>query len=190
MLPIALEEKLGEILYLQSLIRQAYVFRKGIQHLIRGQLTMDLVPREYMSSAVSEVNKYLQLSYSRFHVAFTSPSFYYENSRPLFKYNETSNKLTVFVRIPVVADEHLFRIYEVLTFPVPLLGTGKDAKGCSTNCEFTHECSHVHVQAVLCASNKQQLVRMLRPVHNALQGLTLYEENNRQYLHSSPTKAG
>ena len=37
MLPIALEEKLGEILYLQSLIRQAYVFRKGIQHLIRGQ---------------------------------------------------------------------------------------------------------------------------------------------------------
>ena len=89
MLPIALEEKLGEILYLQSLIRQAYVFRKGIQHLIRGQLTMDLVPREYVSSAVNEVNRYLQMSYSRFHVAFTSPSFYYENSHPLFKYNET-----------------------------------------------------------------------------------------------------
>ena len=43
MLSIALEDKLGEILYLQSLIRQAYVFRKGIQHLTRGQLTMDLV---------------------------------------------------------------------------------------------------------------------------------------------------
>ena len=128
MLPIALEEKLGEILYLQSLIRQAYVFRKGIQHLIRGQLTMDLVPREYMSSAVSEVNRYLQLSYSRFHIAFTSPSFYYENSRPLFKYNETSNKLTVFVRIPVVADEHLFRIYEVLTFPVPISVQGRTQK--------------------------------------------------------------
>ena len=128
MLPIALEEKLGEILYLQSLIRQAYVFRKGIQHLIRGQLTMDLVPREYVSSAVNEVNRYLQLSYSRFHVAFTSPSFYYENSHPLFKYNETSNKLTVFVRIPVVADEHLFRIYEVLTFPVPISVQGRTQK--------------------------------------------------------------
>ena len=128
MLPIALEEKLGEILYLQSLIRQAYVFRKGIQHLIRGQLTMDLVPREYVSSAVNEVNRYLQMSYSRFHVAFTSPSFYYENSHPLFKYNETSNKLTVFVRIPVVADEHLFRIYEVLTFPVPISVQGRTQK--------------------------------------------------------------
>ena len=89
---------------------------------------MDLVPREYVSSAVNEVNRYLQLSYSRFHVAFTSPSFYYENSHPLFKYNETSNKLTVFVRIPVVADEHLFRIYEVLTFPVPISVQGRTQK--------------------------------------------------------------
>ena len=60
----ALEDKLGEILYLQSLIRQAYVFRKGIQHLTRGQLTMDLVPREYVSNAVGVVNRYLQRTYS------------------------------------------------------------------------------------------------------------------------------
>ena len=128
MLPIALEDKLGEILYLQSLIRQAFVFRKGIQHLTRGQLAMDLVPREYMQSAVSEVNRYLQQSYSRFHVAFTNPSFYYENSQPLFTYNQTGSQLTVFVRIPVVADEHLFRIYEVLTFPVPLAVQGRTQK--------------------------------------------------------------
>ena len=71
LLSIALEDKLGEILYVQSLIRQAFMFRKGIQHLTRGQLTMDLVPREYVSNAVGKVNRYLQHTYSRFHVAFT-----------------------------------------------------------------------------------------------------------------------
>ena len=108
MLPIALEDKLGEILYLPSLIRQDFVFRKGIQHLTRGQLTMDLVPREYVSNAVGKVNRYLQRTYSRFHVAFTNPSFYYENSQPLFTYDKLKKELTVYVRIPVVADEHLF----------------------------------------------------------------------------------
>ena len=128
MLPIALEDKLGEILYLQSLIRQAYVFRKGIQHLTRGQLTMDLVPREYVSNAVGEVNRYLQRTYSRFHVAFTNPSFYYENSQPLFTYDKLKKELTLYVRIPVMADKHLFRIYEVLTFPVPIGVQGRTQK--------------------------------------------------------------
>ena len=128
MLPIALEDKLGEILYLQSLIRQAFVFRKGIQHLTRGQLTMDLVPREYVSNDVGEMNRYLQQTYSRFHVAFTNPSFYYENSQPLFTYDKLKKELTVYVRIPVVADERLFRIYEVLTFPVPIAVQGRTQK--------------------------------------------------------------
>ena len=34
----------------------------------------------------------------------------------------------MYVRIPVVADEHLFRIYEVLTFPVPIAVQGRAQK--------------------------------------------------------------
>ena len=128
MIPVVLEDKLGEILYLQSLIKQAFVFRKGIQHLTRGQLTMDLILREYLRNAVSEVNKYLQQTYSRFHVAFVNPSFYYENSQPLFNYDNLKRELTVYVRVPVVADEHLFRIYGVLTFPVHIMVQGREKK--------------------------------------------------------------
>ena len=29
-------------------------------------------------------------------------------------------ELTVYVRIPVVSGEHLFRVYKVLSFPVPV----------------------------------------------------------------------
>ena len=89
---------------------------------------MDLVPREYVSNAVGEVNRNLQRTYSRFHVAFTNPSFYYENSQPLSTYDKLKKELTVYVRIPVVADEHLFRIYEVLTFPVPIAVQGRTQK--------------------------------------------------------------
>ena len=40
-----------------------------------------------------------------------------------------NEQLTVYVRMPVVSEEHLFRVYEVLSFPVPINmgGIKKDA---------------------------------------------------------------
>ena len=57
-------------------------------------------------------------NYPRFEVAFHSPAFYYDNSKPMFTYKRA--ELIVYVRIPVVSGEHLFTVYEVLSFPVPL----------------------------------------------------------------------
>ena len=79
---------------------------------------MDLVPPEALTRAIREVNGYLKANYPRFEVAFHSPAFYYDNSKPMFTFR--NDELIVYVRIPVVSGEHLFRVYEALSFPVPI----------------------------------------------------------------------
>ena len=88
---------------------------------------MDLVPPGAIKQALEEVGAYLKAAYPRFRAAFNSPSFYYDNSKTMFTYR--NEQLTVYVRIPVVSGEHLFRVYEVLFFPAPINmgGIKKDA---------------------------------------------------------------
>ena len=53
---------------------------------------------------------------------------YYDNSRPLFGKEE--KHLVVFARMPIVSEEHLYRFFEIRTFPVPITVPGlakKDA---------------------------------------------------------------
>ena len=86
LLPMVLEEEMGRVIYLQDLLTRTQAFRKGVQYLLRGQLAMDLVPPEALTRAIGEVNGYLKANYPRFEVAFHSPAFYYDNSKPMFTY--------------------------------------------------------------------------------------------------------
>ena len=79
---------------------------------------MDLVPPGAIKKALEEVSAYLKATYPRFRGAFNNPLFYYDNSKPMFTYR--NEQLTVYVRIPVVSGEHLLRVYELLSFPVPI----------------------------------------------------------------------
>ena len=101
---------------------------------------MDLVPPKALARASEEVSNYLTTTYPRFEVAFSSPAFYYDNSKPMFTFKD--NDLTVYVKIPVVSGEHLFKVYNMLSFPVPInMGNGaqKDAL------EIVHLPAHVVV---------------------------------------------
>ena len=73
-----------------------------------------------------EVTAYLKREHPQFTVAFESAAFYYDNSKPLFIQEDEA--LVVFVRMPIVSEEHLFRMYEILTFPVPIVVPGQNKK--------------------------------------------------------------
>ena len=49
LLPMVLEEEMGRVIYLQA-------FHTGVQYLLRGQLSMDLVLPEALAQAIKEVN--------------------------------------------------------------------------------------------------------------------------------------
>ena len=84
------------------------------------------MPPALIKTAITEVTAYLKREHPRFTVAFESVAFYYDNSKPLFIREEES--VVVFVRMPIVSEEHLFRIYEILTFPVPIVVPGRYKK--------------------------------------------------------------
>ena len=124
-MPMLIEDKLGIVVYYLDLLRRTLAFRTGTQALLQGRLSMELVPARALVEATDRVSKYLQEKYPRFKVAFKEPSFYYDNARPMFL-KESRNTLAVYIRVPVVSEEHMFRVYQVHTFPVPIRLSGTD----------------------------------------------------------------
>ena len=51
LVPMVLEEEMGQVIYLQDLLTRTQAFRNGVQYLLRGQLSMDLVPPEAFNSS-------------------------------------------------------------------------------------------------------------------------------------------
>ena len=79
-----------------------------------------------INAAVVEVTNYLKCEHPRFSVAFTNTAFYYDNSKPLFVRED--QHLVIFVGMPIVSEEHLFRVYDILRFPVPITVPGQSRK--------------------------------------------------------------
>ena len=191
LMTMILEDRLGAVVYIHDLIDKSYAYRHGVQALLQGKLTIDLVPPTMIKADVAEVTDYLKRDHPRFSVAFKNAAFYYDNSSVYEKYFEASDilyttsdilniinyyfilfprtscptfwhktsdmevktsdmsgcpttfhlhcnskplfiredqHLVVFVRMPIVSEEHFFRVYEILTFPVPITEPGQSRK--------------------------------------------------------------
>ena len=126
LMTMMLENRLGAVVYIQDLIDKSYAYRRGVQALLQGKLTIDLVPPTMIKAAVAEVTDYPKRNHPRFGVVFENAAFYYDNSKPLFIRED--QHLVVFERIPIVSEEHLFRVYKILTFPVPITVPGQSRK--------------------------------------------------------------
>ena len=57
LLSMMLEDRLGAVVYIQDLIDKSYAFRRGIQALLQGKLTIDWIPSAMINAAVIEVTK-------------------------------------------------------------------------------------------------------------------------------------
>ena len=82
------------------------------------------MPLTLIKTAVTEVTEYLKKEHPRSTVAFESAAFYYANSKPLFI--KEDNHLVVLVCMPIVSEEHLVRVYKILTCPVPIIVPGQN----------------------------------------------------------------
>ena len=61
-----LEDRMGAVVYVQDLVDQSYAFLRGVQALLQGKLTTDLVPPTLIKTAVTEVTAYLKKEHPRF----------------------------------------------------------------------------------------------------------------------------
>ena len=102
---------LDHINHLQLMVVEARLMR-------RHKLSQVLISPLDIERAVLEAGRYLRKRLPRFSVAFRDSAYYYENS--FVTCSRTNDTLLVSMTIPVVSDEHLFTIYRVLSFPVPV----------------------------------------------------------------------
>ena len=82
---------------------------------VQGLLTESIVSPVVTNESFGELGERSLKEYPRFHIAFKSPAFYYNNLRPHFRIGD----LIVFLKIPITSDSHLFRACEIRAPQVP-----------------------------------------------------------------------
>ena len=173
LMTMMLEDRMGAVVYMQDLVDQSYAFRRGVQALLQGKLTIDLIPPTLIRTAVKEVTAYLKREHPRFTVAFESAAFCYDNSKPLFI--QEKEALVVFVRMPIVSEEHLLRKYEILTFPVLIIVPGQNKKDAL---QITDLPQQVALPTLLHTDALYEMGRMLWREHSLMQRHSLYEKSD------------
>ena len=66
LMTMMLEDRMGAVVYMQDLVDQSYAFRRGVQALLQGKLTIDLVPPTLIKTAITEVTAYLNREHPRY----------------------------------------------------------------------------------------------------------------------------
>ena len=74
-MPMLIEDKLGIVVYYLDMLHRTLGFRAGMQDLLQGHLSMELVTPNALMEATGRVENYLRQYYPRFNVAFPELSF-------------------------------------------------------------------------------------------------------------------
>ena len=98
---------------------------------MRHKIPPRLIRPEDLMNTIEVTNKYLRNKYPRYRVAFADSGFYYENVRAICY--KDKNEIVIRISIPIVSGEHIFSVYQIRTYPVPVRVAGKKADGTIIN---------------------------------------------------------
>ena len=121
------QRTLAAVLHYTEQLRRLQVMIIEARFMLRHKLSQVLVSPSDIMGAVDKTNQYLRKEMPRFRVAFRHAAYYYDNSRVML-WRESST-LMIAMNVPVRSQQHLFTIYKVLIFPVPVRVFEEDATG-------------------------------------------------------------
>ena len=110
--------KLGYALSLLNNVNSIASLTTELRHAINFRISPRLITPRDIAEAVDNTNQYLRTNYPRFRVAFTELTYYYSNL-PVRCYQNKGN-IYLRISIPVVSEEHIFAVYQIRVFPVPV----------------------------------------------------------------------
>ena len=90
----------------------------GVQAMIKGKLSPFLIPVSALNATLNQVQMALHKNYPEFHIANTKLDYYYDTLNVAI--GRTGNTLVATISIPITSSSNMFKVYEVLSFPVPL----------------------------------------------------------------------
>ena len=110
--------KMGYALSLLNNVNSIASLTTELRHAINFKMSPRLVTPRDIADAIKNTNDYLRATYPRFRVAFTELTYYYSNI-PVRCYQDKGN-VYLRISIPVVSEEHIFAVYQIRAFPVPV----------------------------------------------------------------------
>ena len=90
----------------------------SIQSLLKGFISPNLIPPSLLSSCFDNIKSHLMSSHPLFHLIHTDVKYYYGSN--IFIFMRHSGSLYNTLKLPISSQKHLFNVYQVTTFPIPL----------------------------------------------------------------------
>ena len=126
-LHMLLRTKWGYVLHLMNEISVLKGIATEVRLTVSHKLSPELITHMDMMEAIENTGEYLRQNYPRFKVAFREPAFYYENSH--ISCYQTLEGIYIRLSLPVVSEEHIFSVYQVRAFIVPVRVANRLADG-------------------------------------------------------------
>jgi len=101
-------------------LRHIDQLRQGIQLLLHGFLTPELVPKSALRSNLLSIQSHLERYFPNFDLVFDRASHFYALHDFLFARH--GKRLLIQVQIPITTFQHEFTVYKVTSFHVPVTG--------------------------------------------------------------------
>jgi len=101
-------------------LRHIDQLRQGIQLLLHGFLTPELVPKSALRSNLLSIQSHLKRYFPNFDLVFDRASHFYALHDFLFARH--GKRLLIQVQIPITTFQHEFTVYKVTSFHVPVTG--------------------------------------------------------------------
>ena len=132
----------------------------AISQLFLHKMTPQLISPTLLSNTLSQIQLELKSEHPTFKIANFHPNYYYESAVQFSRHND---QIIVVLPIPVTQNMHIFNLYQVVTFPIPINSTSPDATelddrpylAVSKEYEITIELTHD--QFALCKNHGQFL---------------------------------
>lgn len=90
----------------------------GIHDLVEGKLSSFLVPAHDIMKLLKHVQAYLLKNHPQFGISHQNVDFYYKEG--VTQYSRVNSSIFFTINIPITQRRHKFKIFKVITFPVPL----------------------------------------------------------------------
>ncbi|XP_071092604.1 uncharacterized protein [Haliotis cracherodii] len=94
-------------------------FKLGTLDLLKGKLSPLLISPAILSKTISHVQHLLKTKYNGFKLLHTDVQFYYNNAKFLYARTKSS-KLYVTVKFPLAPSDATFKLYKIISMPVPV----------------------------------------------------------------------
>lgn len=114
-----------QIQHSNHLSHQLDELKLGIIDLVKGRLSPLILQPELLKRTISNIQKLLNSKYPGFHVSHTPIKQLYTSNQ--FLLARQNNTLFITIKLPISAQKDALKLFDVLSFPVPINATSEHA---------------------------------------------------------------